>query len=179
MSTQSKYKYSISSNLSADIPVVTPAASPAAPILDYLTPVDNIIYLNVQEFTARGVPRAGHHPTAVFHTGHSPKLINYVSATGIELQQLAAQQTVMNNIFSEILDQMEDLKDTINPGQPDDVSQLSSESLKSNSTNGRARRSTSSISTSRHSRCSCWGANPRPRSWKPKPKPKRSPVTHP
>ena len=83
MSTQSKYKYKISSSLSAfsllypgDAPVVTPAAPPTAPILDYLTPVDDIIHLNVREFTAPGAPRAGQHQTTVLHTDHGPKPIN-------------------------------------------------------------------------------------------------------
>ena len=116
MSSQSKFKYNISSDLSTfsllypkDTPVVTPAAPPPAPILDFLTPVDEIIHLNVQEFTALGAPRARQHRNAVFHTCHGPKPINSFSDTDVALQQMVAQYPVMINFFSTMLAKMNDL----------------------------------------------------------------------
>ena len=139
MSTHSKYKYIMTSSVSTfsllypeDVPVVTPAP-PAAPLPDSIPSSRYRIQLSIQEFTVPGAPRAGYHPTVVDYPGQRPKPVTPVSHNDAALRQLEAQQPIMINLLSGLLEQMESLKDLIIPGHPDDVSQLSYGTRNSNS----------------------------------------------
>ena len=103
MSSQSKFKYKISSGLCTfsglfipeAIRAVTPADPSVAPLLDFLTPVDDNIQLNLQEFTAHCAPLAKQHIHAVLRPGHGPKPINSISGSDITLQNMESQKQEM------------------------------------------------------------------------------------
>ena len=89
-----------------------------------------------------------------------------MSGSDIALQNMESQQPEMIAFFTTMLAKMDDLKNAVDPDQPDDISYLSSESKASTSTSGRTRRSR-------------WG-HTRHRGWTThKPKLKNLPFTHP
>ena len=87
MSTQSKFKYKVSSGLSAvlciidldTIPDVTPVAPAAYPIIDFLNPAEDHIKLNINEFIIADPLPVKLHSNEVGQNGHTSKPIKSIS----------------------------------------------------------------------------------------------------